>query len=509
MTASPKALVFARCCGLRACEACTLPGRSGWWRWVPRCRLPALALTGLALELVLLLGFLRPLSIWRHPGIVRTSRPLATVLGTDVGGALRFAVPVVAAFVAFAIAVRLAHGAAGRAATALVLLASVVFSLTLLPTNPLGAHDVYHNVADARTLWIYGDNPLLLPPSTYYPDDAFAQYVPAWRSTPSLYGPLWYLVAGTPLPAAGDALWPNVIGQKALTAAFLLTTTALTMAVAARVCPGQAAAAGVAVGWNPLLQFETAGNAHNDVVMICFTLAALYAVTRRWWVAVFPLLALAITSKYVVILLGPVLLVWLWRRNVPRRQLALSLALGVLLGVALQAPFAAGTATLRGIGREGGFLAASPQAVLHTLLWLRVHGNGLALAPVVKLIMLPVYAAVYAVLLRRVARDGGAATLVRAGFWSMFWLLVLVGGWFGPWYVMLLAPLGALLPGSRPALVAAVFSASAMLMYVPSFWLTHAGMLRYQAATAGTAFLLPVLAAVAPGRCRWVRRARD
>ena len=297
-------------------------------RWLERIdarRLMTVTAAGLALELVLLLGFLRPLSIWRQPRIVATDRPLATVLGTDLAGALRFAVPVACAFAAFGVAAWLAQGLRGRATEAAVLAGSVLFAITLLPMNPLGSHDVYHNIADARTLWRYGDNPTVVPPSMYV-DDPFIGNVVSWQTTPSMYGPVWYAISGAPLPFTGDALWANVIGQKVLTAVFLLGVTALAMRVAAGIRPGTAVAAGVLVGWNPLLHFETAGNAHSGVVMVFFALAAFYAASRRWWWAVFPLLSLAVASKYVLVVLGPVLLVWLLRRrDVPRRQLVLSL----------------------------------------------------------------------------------------------------------------------------------------------------------------------------------------
>ena len=83
--------------------------------------------------------------------------------------------------------------------------------------------------------------------------------------------------------------------------------------------------------------------------------------------------------------------------------------------------------------------------------------------------------------------------------------------WFWPWYLLWLVPLGALLPGSRPALVATVFSATAMLMYVPYFWLLHGDRLLLHAASAGTASLPPVLLALAlilAPRQRWCRLHR-
>ena len=471
-------------------------------------RLLSLTLAGLLLELVLLLGFLRPLSIRRHPDPVSTEQSLATALGTDFAGALRFVVPVLCAFAAFGLALWLAQTMAGRAAAfGVVLAGTVIFSFTLLPTNPLAARDVYHNVADARTLWLYGDNPTVLPPITHA-DDPLYEHVSVWQEYPSVYGPVWYLLAGAPLPFAGDRLWPNVLGQKALTALFLLGTTVLAMLAAERIRPGTAVAAGVLVGWNPLLQFETAGNAHNDVVMVYFALAALYAVTRGWWVAVFPLLALSVASKYVLVLLGPLLLVWLLRRrDVPRRQVSLSLALGALVGAAVYVPFFAGMDTLAGLRRQSGFNTSSPSALLYALLWNGLQPDPVQSSRTMKLIVVPLFLLAYAVLLWRIPRHVDVAALVRAGFWAVFLLLTIATWWFWPWYLLWLVPLGALVPAGwdRPALIAAVFSATAMLLYVPFYWLMHGDVwlspreaVALQAATAGTGFLLPVVLALAP-----------
>ncbi len=461
-------------------------------------RLAALALTGLALEVVLAFGFVRPLSIWRNPAIVNSDRPLASVLGEHASGAIRFGVPVACAFALFVLAVWLARGLHGRGALATVLGGLVLFSATLLPLNPVAAHDVYHNIADARTVWLHGDNPMVLPPNAF-PDDPFYPNVAAWQDFPSVYGPVWYVVSGAPLPFAGSSLWANVVGQKALTALFLLGVAGLVMLIAARIRPGAAVPAGVLVAWNPLLIFETAGNAHNDVVMIFFALAALYAVTRRWWVAVFPLLALSVAAKYILILLGPILLIWMLRRgDVPRRQIVLSLALGAVIGAAVYAPFFAGAATLSSFQRQTGYNTSSPSALLNTMLIARGHLDEIDALKATKLIVLPLYLAAYALLLCRIPRDAGLVALVRTCFWAVFLLFVIATWWFWPWYLVVLAPLAALLPGGRPALIATVFSLCAMLMYVPYFWLLSGSWVTHQTLTAATAFVVPVLVAAAP-----------
>jgi hypothetical protein len=233
--------------------------------------------------------------------------------------------------------------------------------------------------------------------------------------------------------------------------------------------------------------------------MLFFALAALYAVTRRRWVADFPLLALSVAAKYMLIVLGPVVLVWMLKRHdVPRRWVLLSLALGVMVGAGVYVPFFAGEQTLAVFRRQSSFNTSSPSALLDALLWTR-----LALAPetaslIMKLIVTPVFLLAYSVLLWRMPRDAGVVALVRGGFWSVFLLLVIATWWFWPWYLLWLVPLGALLPAGRPALIAGVFSATAMAMYIPYFWLLYGDGVVLQAATAGTAFLLPVLLTITP-----------
>ena len=458
-----------------------------------------------ALEIIFLVGFLLPLSIWRFPHVVSSAQPLATALGNGGEGALRFALPVLAAFAAFALAARCGPRLSGKPAACLVLGATLVFSITLIPMNPLASKDVYHNVFDARTLWVYGENPGIVPPDAH-PADPLFPAVTAWQAFPSTYGPVWYFVAGAPIPFSGSGLWSNVIGQKLLAAVFLLATTGLAMLIAGRLRPGAAVATGILVGWNPLLQFETAGNAHNDVVMVFFALATILALIRRWWPAVFPLLALSVASKYVLVLFGPLILCWLLSQpEIPRRQIFLSLLLGVLTFATLESWFFAGAATLIHAGRQAQYITSSPAAMLNAILRVQFHvPMGLA-STIMKLLVVPPYIVAYLLLSRRLRARMDVSGLVNAGSWAIFLLLMIVTWWFWPWYLVFLVPVASLTPFSRAALVAAVFSATALLMYIPYFWLLHANAITHQTVSVATAFLLPALIALAPVRGQTAR----
>ena len=470
-----------------------------WRRWSAsrRIRLAMLVACGLALEAVLVFGVLLPLSIWRFPEVFRDERPLATALGLHQGPAIVFGLTISLSFVLLGCAAWLARTLHGRAATAVVLIFSVLFIATIVPINPVGAHDIYHNVADSRTIAIYHDNPTAIPPNVYL-DDAFYPYVVAWQDFPSVYGPVWYAVTMPGALLAGDGLWANVIAQKVLTSLFLFGVTVLAMLTAGRLRPGAMAQAAILVGWNPLLIFDTAGNAHNDVVMVFFGIAMIYAITRRWWPVVFPLLALAVATKYVFALLGPLVLLWMWRRrDVPRREVLASLLLGVAVGLLAYAPFYNGKETVAAFQRQTAFNTSSPSALLQAVFMDWFGLDEVTALSRVKLVVGPVFLAIYAVLLLRIPRDPGVVILARTGFWAVFWLFVVATWWFWPWYLMMLVPLAAVLPGGRSYKVALVFSASAMLMYVPYFWYIDGDWMWHHIWTATVAFLPPVVTALA------------
>ena len=62
------------------------------------------------------------------------------------------------------------------------------------------------------------------------------------------------------------------------------------------------------------------------------------------------------------------------------------------------------------------------------------------------------------------------AVLFASSAWVAFLALVTIAWWFWPWYVTWFVPLAALSPRRGVALVAVVFSLTAMLMYGTYYW---------------------------------------
>ena len=484
---SPASQAPARQIGHAAAEGET-------WRrhWPAVARVVA---AGLLLEGALVVGFLLPFNLAAHPEVIRSYQPPALILGPDASGAWRMTATTVAIFAAYALGFWWLRPLPPRLGAPLALGFTALFAATLLWMHPVGSQDVFHNIASARTYWLRGENPTRLPPSAF-PDDPIAPRVFAWQTYPSTYGPLWYQLSGLPLPFTGDGLVANVLGQKALATAFFFGVVGLTMLVAERFQPGMAAPAGLLVGWNPLLQYETAGNAHNDVVMIAFTMAAIHAIQRRWWLAVFPLLALAVAVKHVFILLAPLVALWMFRQPaMPPGRVVLSGALGALVGLQFYAPFMAGGDAFSSLSAEGDRVISSTGSVISGSLERLARLPPPEARAAMRYLVLPVFLAGYLMVLWRLLWPARVEQLTRLCFWTLFLFLVVAKWWFWPWYLLWLVPLAAVMPRSRPSLVAGVFSFSAMLSYVPVFWPVSDDWLTQQITAAGTALVAPVLVA--------------
>ena len=136
---------------------------------------------------------------------------------------------------------------------------------------------------DAYAYWDYGRlatrhdaNPYAVAPSRFPADPATRAMAPAWRTSKSVYGPVF---------TGASAGLAQASGHSGETAAFTYRLVAATgmlalVAIAALVAPFPAF--GVAfVGWNPLLAIDFAGGGHNDVWMMVLVLGALALAARH------------------------------------------------------------------------------------------------------------------------------------------------------------------------------------------------------------------------------------
>jgi hypothetical protein len=176
---------------------------------------------------------------------------------------------------------------ASRAAVWLVLGAAGVFQITLLNLPGLFSQDVFSYIAYGRLAAIYDLNPYVWPPSAVAKDAALPWVAAVWRSYASPYGPLWSDVEWAMARLfGGSSIVDQAIAYRALANALLLGNLGLLWSLLGRLTPLTRAArttALAALAWNPLVLFEVAANAHNDVLMVSFSLLALLLLSSRRW----------------------------------------------------------------------------------------------------------------------------------------------------------------------------------------------------------------------------------
>jgi hypothetical protein len=319
-----------------------------------------------------------------------------------------------------------------------------------------------------RTLWVYGDNPMLTPPVAHA-DDPLYPYVLAWQGSVSAYGPVFYAM-GIPFSwLAGEDLLANVLGLKALNGIGLLLLTWLVAREAERLAPGRGVAAAVAVGWNPFIQYETMTSGHNDVLMMVFAVAALGLVTRVYVSQGLIMLGVSGLVKYTSLILVPLVFLWSWPKASDRERLTvISLAFaGALSSVMIYLIFSDTFRELRDFLTTDRIWKSLAAVITNTF----EPSLGLTrAADLGRLVSWGLVATCYLLAVRRL--NGSARSLYGASFVALAALAALSRPEFFTWYYIWFIPLGAVLFGDWEWDLSFLASGAALLTYAVFPWST-------------------------------------
>ena len=252
---------------------------------------------------------------------------------------------------------------AGRGALLVVVLFEVVYQITLFLTPGLFTTDIFSYVMYGHISAIYNLNPYIYPPN-YFPGNPILDWIhPIWHDQPSVYGPLWtgigWIMAHVMAPFDGvvetlpdgqvlqTGLMDQVFAYKLFMNGVQIVNLAMVWWLLGRLMatrPRARLAAFVMFAWNPLMLFDTAGNAHNDALMVTLLLLGvvpLVAQTRQprninWLVSTF-VVGLSALIKYTTGLVVLFLIVpWARRLTTWPARVAWIGGLGVLVaGVTL------------------------------------------------------------------------------------------------------------------------------------------------------------------------------
>ena len=337
----------------------------------------------------------------------------------------------------------------GEISMRLALGLSVAFHLAIVLLPLLISRDVYSYIAHGQIVSIHHANPYVQTPADF-PSFLTRTLVGAkWVDTPSVYGPLFSLLAGlvTRVSTGLDAL---VDAFRLIAIAASLATTFVVGAVARRVRPSHAAFAVTAFGLNPVVLFHSAGSGHNDLLVALAVAIAAWCVVRDrtiWAVGALTCGALIKATAFLPLLL---LVVWVaWRRSPSERVRAGAAHAGVALALValVAAPFFQlhdPTLGMRELSAHEGWLAPSRffRRVLDAI-------SGDTLGVVARVAFGLVLLVAVVVLVRAVSRAAASgrppAELLGAWGWSLLGL-TLLGPVLLPWYLAWSLPLIWILP---------------------------------------------------------------
>ncbi len=418
----------------------------------------------------LLVSVLRPLvgSLLNRTGFV------SMLLSTVFLGALA------AYLIAIVLVVRGRPGAA-RGWLYLLLGGALLFGITLLFQPKLFSDDVFTYIFSGRILTIYGADPLNTAPA-HYPTDPYLVWVLSGRNAPNIYGPLWISVAAF-LAGVSNVPVLSLLLFKGLALLAHLVNCVLIWGILSEIAPSRRVLGTLLYAWNPLIVIELAGSGHNEGFLLVLLLLATWLYirsvrTNRRWLFLIMLIVfgLAISTNLLALLLAPL---YLWfdmrkERSISRATWSFCACLLLMLvpEVLISLPFWRGASTFFVITSAVDIehFVHSPVGTL--VIPIRAFFQFVAtighfppfLQPIsaadvaLRASALFIFVLIYANLFGKVRHAPGSAALVlqkrRTGvidtemclpafdvlFYScgiaVFWYLILVSGWFWPWYLL-------------------------------------------------------------------------
>ncbi len=382
-----------------------------------------------------------------------------------------------------------------------VLVTGAALAAILWLSYPLGAIDVFVYAIYTRGWALHGLNPLAIAPAQYPAGDPWLGLAAEWIDAPSPYGPVWQVLSLGAYQVSGGDFLLQVYALKIIAIIAYLGCTILIYRLLQPICLSWALTGAIAFAWNPLVLIEVAQNAHNDVVMIFFMLAAVWAlqhsgrsvakaknaagVTPLEGDAIYPLLvcvflALSVLTKFITIVIVPFFLLALMSRGQrwPERFARL-IGFGLLIGglvVVGTWPLWPGWETWAVV--QGADAAGRSILALVVLIFRDVFALGSAF-DVARRVLLGLYVVIYGYALWRLAKiiwrsapkqdEAIIRQMLASAFSALFWLLLLVMPIFHAWYLVWCFPLAVLLLPQRRLLQAAIVFSMTALFIIPYF----------------------------------------
>jgi hypothetical protein len=175
--------------------------------------------------------------------------------------------------------------------------------LILFFAYPAFSHDIFNYIMTAKIVTFYHENPYIVMPMEFLGEPMLAFMHAANKL--ALYAPFWIVLTLVPSVLARGNILASIFLFKFLIIAFYLGTVFLIGKILGQINPRRKIAGTVFFAFNPLVLIETLVSAHNDVVMMFFTLLGFYLLFQKKRFLSFVSLLASAGIKYATIILLP------------------------------------------------------------------------------------------------------------------------------------------------------------------------------------------------------------
>lgn len=198
---------------------------------------------------------------------------------------------------------------------------AALFGATLIFLPRLLSKDLFDYLGHARVMTVHHANPFTVPADSFGPDEFTGAM--GWVGSTPLYGPAWASVVSLLTLLGGGSFIGSVIVLKLFLVAVHLANGWLVLNVArgwnrdgVALRPLRSAAFYL---WNPLVVTQTAGDGHNDAVMLFCMLLAILMLQRRDDLLGAACMSLSAMIKYVTAPVVLLMAIHEWRQKGARR----------------------------------------------------------------------------------------------------------------------------------------------------------------------------------------------
>jgi hypothetical protein len=357
----------------------------------------------------------------------------------------------------------------------LLLGGTLLFGVTLLFLPRLFSDDIFTYMFSGRILAIYKADPMNTIP-LQFPHDPYLVWVINGPKTTNIYGPLWLSIAAL-LASINNSPVISLLLFKGLALLAHLLNCWLVWAILAKVSPQRQVLGMLLYAWNPLVLIEVIGSGHSEGVLLTLLLLVVWLHLREsqpfFHICALLVFGLAISTNLIALLLAPLYL-WFVVRTQPQRSHMLwafgwRMLVLLLPFVSIMLPYWRGPSTFFAITSaiDMGHFVHSPAGLLvlplrwlfqSVALWWHfpsflqpITAADMTLRSSATLIFILIYLHIFdqvqhtpstiAAMKANVESDRemvipGFDALLYGWIRAIFWYLILVSGWFWPWYVL-------------------------------------------------------------------------